>query len=112
MQNMSPVTLGETAVIMVGGWGGVGVGFAELKKKDKKNENHRTSENIGSFLAKLTTRVMAGVMILVNSLKTSKSTLSPAEEGTIGPCPISSDWKPEMTLVIETFRCQNVRNSF
>lgn len=37
-----------------------------------------TSENMGSFLAKSTTRVMAGVMIFVNSLNASRSTLSPS----------------------------------
>jgi len=57
-----------------------------LKKKP-------TSENIGSFLAKSTTRVMAGVMILVNSLKASRSTLSPSDVGTTGPWPMSSDCK-------------------
>lgn len=50
-----------------------------------------TSENMGNFLAKSTTRVIAGVMILVNSLKASRSTLSPSEVGTTGPWPISSD---------------------
>lgn len=65
-------------------------------------KEYRTSENMGSFLAKSTTRVMAGVMILVNSLKASRSTLSPSEEGTIGPCPMSSDWKGESALTIET----------
>jgi len=49
-----------------------------------------TSEKRGNFLAKSTTRVIAGVMILVNSLKTSKSTLSPSEVSTCGPWPISS----------------------
>lgn len=45
---------------------------------------------MGSFLAKSTTRVMAGVMILVNSLKASKSTLSPSDVGATGDCPMSS----------------------
>lgn len=49
-----------------------------------------TSENMGSFLAKSTTRVMAGVMILVNSLKASRSTLSPSDVGATGDCPIFS----------------------
>lgn len=49
-----------------------------------------TSENMGSFLAKSTTRVMAGVMILVNSLKASRSTLSPSGMETIGDWPMSS----------------------
>lgn len=49
-----------------------------------------TSENMGSFLAKSTTRVMAGVMILVNSLKASRSTLSPSEVGATGDWPIFS----------------------
>lgn len=48
-----------------------------------------TSENMGSFLAKSTTRVMAGVMILVNSLKASRSTLSLSDVGA-GDCPMSS----------------------
>ncbi len=51
-----------------------------------------TSENMGSFLAKSTTRVMAGVMILVNSLKASRSTLSLSDVGA-GDCPMSSGWK-------------------
>lgn len=58
-----------------------------------------TPENMGSFLAKSTTRVMAGVTIFVNSLKASRSTLSPSEVGTIGPCPISSGYKKEITNV-------------
>lgn len=49
-----------------------------------------TSENMGSFLAKSTTRVMAGVMILVNSLKASRSTLSPSDVGATGDWPILS----------------------
>lgn len=49
-----------------------------------------TSENMGSFLAKSTTRVMAGVMILVNSLKASRSTLSPSGMETMGDWPMSS----------------------
>lgn len=49
-----------------------------------------TSENIGSFLAKSTTRVIAGVMILVNSLKASRSTLSPSDVGATGDWPILS----------------------
>lgn len=69
-------------------------------------KEYRTSENMGSFLAKSTTRVMAGVMILVNSLKASRSTLSPSEEGTMGPCPMSSDWKGESGLTVETLRGQ------
>lgn len=62
-----------------------------LPKKQKQIQNGAlTSENMGSFLAKSTTRVMAGVMILVNSLKASKSTLSPSDVGATGDCPISS----------------------
>lgn len=49
-----------------------------------------TSENMCSFLAKSTTRVMAGVMILVNSLKASRSTLSPSDVGATGDWPILS----------------------
>lgn len=49
-----------------------------------------SSENMGSFLAKSTTRVMAGVMILVNSLKASRSTLSPSGMETMGDWPMSS----------------------
>lgn len=45
---------------------------------------------MGSFLAKSTTRVMAGVMILVNSLKASRSTLSPSDVGATGDWPILS----------------------
>ena len=52
-----------------------------------------TSENMGSFLAKSTTRVMAGVMILVNSLKASRSTLSPSDVGATGDWPIFSGCK-------------------
>lgn len=52
-----------------------------------------TSENMGSFLAKSTTRVMAGVMILVNSLKASRSTLSPSGMETMGDWPMSSGWR-------------------
>ncbi len=62
-----------------------------------------TSENMGNFLAKSTTRVMAGVMILVNSLKASRSTLSPSEVGTIGPWPMSSGWKEDIAWVTEPF---------
>lgn len=57
-----------------------------------------TSENMGSFLAKSTTRVMAGVMILVNSLKASRSTLSLSDVGA-GDCPMSSGWKTNQNRV-------------
>lgn len=49
-----------------------------------------TSENMGSFLAKSTTRVMAGVMIFVNSLNASRSTLSPSGMEAMGDWPMSS----------------------
>lgn len=50
---------------------------------------------MGSFLAKSTTRVMAGVMILVNSLKASRSTLSPSDVGATGDWPILSGCRVE-----------------
>ncbi len=56
-----------------------------------------TSENMGSFLAKSTTRVMAGVMILVNSLKASRSTLSPSDVGATGDWPIFSGYMGKET---------------
>lgn len=60
-----------------------------------------TSENMGSFLAKSTTRVMAGVMILVNSLKASRSTLSPSDVGATGDWPILSGYMGEMTKMTD-----------
>lgn len=45
---------------------------------------------MGSFLAKSTTRVMAGVMIFVNSLNASRSTLSPSGMEAMGDWPMSS----------------------
>lgn len=51
-----------------------------------------TSQNIGSFLAKSTTRVMAGVIIFVNWLKASISTLFPSGVLTMDAWPISSGW--------------------
>lgn len=43
-----------------------------------------TSQNIGNFLAKSTTLVIAGVIIFVNWLKASKSTFPPSGALTIG----------------------------
>lgn len=53
----------------------------------------RTSQNMGSFLAKSTTRVMAGVIILVNWLKASISTLFSSAGFVMEPWPKSSGWK-------------------
>lgn len=51
-----------------------------------------TSQNMGSFLAKSTTRVIAGVIIFVNWLKASMSTLLPSGALTMGAEPMSSGW--------------------
>ncbi len=54
------------------------------------NEEALTSQNMGSFLAKSTTRVMAGVIIFVNWLKASMSTLLPSGVLMMGAEPMSS----------------------
>lgn len=64
--------------------------FDQKACKQGVQRSHLTSQNIGNFLAKSTTLVIAGVMIFVNWLKASKSTLPPSGALTIGACPISS----------------------
>ena len=54
-----------------------------------------TSQNIGSFLAKSTTLVMAGVIIFVNWLKASISTLFPSGALVMDAWPKSSGWWDE-----------------
>lgn len=67
-----------------------------------------TPENMGSFLAKSTTRVMAGVMILVNSLNASRSTLSPSDVGATGDWPIFSGYARK----IKTWKIRDKKKSF
>uniref|UniRef100_A0A4W3GLX5 Uncharacterized protein n=1 Tax=Callorhinchus milii TaxID=7868 RepID=A0A4W3GLX5_CALMI len=55
---------------------------------------------MGSFLAKSTTLVMAGVIILVNWLKASRSTLSPSGVVTSDDCPISSGCGWRLRLIL------------
>lgn len=62
-----------------------------IRNQNKLNRKGiHTSQNIGNFLAKSTTLVIAGVIIFVNWLKASKSTFPPSGAFTIGACPISS----------------------
>ena len=60
------------------------------EKECRRKSNLLTSQNIGNFLAKSTTLVIAGVMIFVKWLKASKSTFPPSGAFTIGACPMSS----------------------
>lgn len=76
----------------------------------------RTSQNIGSFLAKSTTRVMAGVIIFVNWLKASMSTLFPSGALTMDAWPISSGcnhkWKEQRlkNSLSGKYSCGSIKN--
>lgn len=63
--------------------------LADLTEK-RGSKGLLTSQNIGSFLAKSTTLVMAGVIIFVNWLKASMSTLLPSDALRTGAWPMSS----------------------